>query len=278
MADPLSVAASVVGLLAAAGKAYGLLETISSMRGAPSSIRDVQRETRHTEVALRALQRFLQRLDPVSERLEMIQVDELRVVLADAMLLFDSFESMLQQLASMGGLRVSISWVKYTKQLDEHLGKLERYKSSLTVMLSILQCNNDSQARADQAKLHDLVEKTLEENAQLRQKLEDSYDAAAALVDDDTSTIRGPGPSTNRQSRDVVSDTVRNSMIKFAFENILEESRVYKRTAHLLECDQSLASSAVFTVFTGYSLADISILSVVAMPLCAADVSNGQHY
>jgi len=141
--DPLSVTASVVGLLAAAGKAYALLETISSIQNAPTTIRDAQREIRHTEIALRSLHRFLQKLDPepfhhASGRLEMIQVDELRVVLADAMLLFSSFESMLQSLAGWGRLRVSISWTRYTKQLDEHLGKVERYKSSLTFMLSIL--------------------------------------------------------------------------------------------------------------------------------------------
>jgi len=141
--DPLSVTASVVGLLAAAGKAYALLETISSIQNAPTTIRDAQREIRHTEIALRSLHRFLQKLDPepfhhASDRLEMIQVDELRVVLADAMLLFSSFESMLQSLAGRRRLRVSISWTRYTKQLDEHLGKVERYKSSLTFMLSIL--------------------------------------------------------------------------------------------------------------------------------------------
>jgi len=128
--DPLSITAAIVGLLSAAGKAQGLLETISSIQDAPTAIRDVQRETRHTEIALRSLHRFLQRLDPASERLERIQVDELRVVLADAMLLFSSFESMLETLAGLGRLRVSISWTRYTKQLNDHLGKLERYKSS----------------------------------------------------------------------------------------------------------------------------------------------------
>jgi len=137
--DPLSVTASVFGLLAAAGKAYTLLETITSIRNAPTTVRDVQRETRHTEIALRSLHRFLRQNDPVSERRGMIQVDELRVVLADAMLLFSSFESMLESLARLSQLRVSISWTKYGKQLDEYLGKLERYKSSLTFMLSILQ-------------------------------------------------------------------------------------------------------------------------------------------
>jgi hypothetical protein len=87
--DALSVSASIVGLLTAAGKTHALLETISSIRNAPTTIKDAQRETRHTEVALRSLNRFLQHIDPTNPRLEMIQVDELRVVLADAMMIFD---------------------------------------------------------------------------------------------------------------------------------------------------------------------------------------------
>lgn len=137
--DPLSVAASIVGLLTAAGKIRGLLEILASVRNAPTTIRDAQRETRHTEIALRALQRFLQRLDPMNPRLELIQIDELRIVLADAMLVFSSFESMLQLLAGLARVRAAILWATYSMQIDEHIGKLERYKSSLSFMLSILQ-------------------------------------------------------------------------------------------------------------------------------------------
>jgi hypothetical protein len=137
--DPLSVAGSIVGLLMAAGKTQALLETISSALNAPMSIREAQRETRHTEVALRSLNRFLQTLDPTNPRSELIQVDELRVVLADAMMIFSSFEEMLQWLARLTALRAAIRWTKYAKEIDEYLGKLERYKSSLALMLGILQ-------------------------------------------------------------------------------------------------------------------------------------------
>ncbi|KAK1751136.1 heterokaryon incompatibility protein-domain-containing protein [Echria macrotheca] len=290
--DPLSITASVAGLLTAAAKAQGLLEAISSVQNAPTTIREAQRETRHTEIALRSLHRFLQRLDPMSERLEMIQVDELRVVLADAMLLFSSFESMLELLARMGRLRMSISWTRYTKQLDEHLGKLERYKSSLTFMLSILQCATNSEARVNQAKLQSQVEQVLADNAELREKLKISQDwfdarsmarrhpdddAETVWLGDDTSMIRGPRVLNTNAARST-ADNARSSIIRFAFENILDGSRVYKRTAHIHECDQSFASSAIRSVFTGYSLADISVLSVIAMPLCMVDVSNRRHY
>lgn len=142
--------------------------------------------------------------------------------------------------------------------------------------------------------MQDLVEQLLAENIQLRQKLQisqDLFDArsiatrhpgddrATAKFGDDVSTIRGPqGIRRSETMRRSAITGVRNSIIRFAFENILEGSRVYKRTAHVHDCDQSYDSSAIRSVFTGYSLADISILSVIAMPFCAVDVSNGHHY
>ncbi|KAK0746947.1 hypothetical protein B0T18DRAFT_163542 [Schizothecium vesticola] len=159
-------------------------------------------------------------------------------------------------------------------------------------MLSILHCSSDSEARVNQIKLQGLVEQVLAENAQLRQKMQTSQDAfdarsiamrhidddaATARLNDDNSTIRGPAITRRNTVRSIVNGA-RSGIIRFAFENILEGSRVYKRTAHVHECDQSFASSAIRSIFTGYSLAHISILSVAAMPLCSADVSNGRHY
>lgn len=48
---------------------------------------------------------------------------------------------------------------------------------------------------------------------------------------------------------------------------ILEESSVYRETAHLLECDRSSNSSNAFGYLVEFCLAQISILSVIAMPI-----------
>ncbi|KAK3296413.1 uncharacterized protein B0H64DRAFT_398195 [Chaetomium fimeti] len=294
--DPLSITASIVGLLTAAAKINSLLEWLSSVRNSPTTIRDARNEVRHTEVALRSMQRLLRRVEAASPRREMIQVDELRVTLADAMLAFSTFETLLQQLAIRARARGAISWTKYSKQLDEHLARIERYKLSLTLMVSILQCDSDVEAYQNQEKLQILIEKVLDENTSLRQKLSQSQDSFAAKSiatrhpDDENSTIRDDNNDDSSTIRGVQrSNTVRSrfstfggSAIKFAFENILEQSRVYRKTDQYQECDRSFASTAqrshAWSVFSGYSLADISVMSVIAMPLTTLDVANGQYY
>jgi len=137
--DPLSITASIVGLLAAAGKIYTLLEAISTIKDSPTTITDAQNEVKHTEIALRSMQRLLEKVEVANARRELIQVDELRITLADAMLVFSEFESMLLLLANLSKFRVAISWQRHAKKIDEYLVRIGRYKMSLTFMLSILQ-------------------------------------------------------------------------------------------------------------------------------------------
>ena len=160
---------------------------------------------------------------------------------------------------------------------------------------------SDMEAHQSQEKLQIVIETVLTENMVLRQKLLDSvpfgaHSIATRRQDDETATIRGGhdnddnltirgkgvGRSNTTSSIRSRLSTFGGGVIQFAFENILEQSRVYKKTAHVQECDRSFASTAgrshAWSAFTGYSLADISVLSVIAMPLACVDVSNGIYY
>ncbi|KAK4120377.1 hypothetical protein N657DRAFT_649161 [Parathielavia appendiculata] len=61
----------------------------------------------------------------------------------------------------------------------------------------------------------------------------------------------------------------------------MEQSRVCRRNANQGECDRSYTStvqpSHVWPAFEGYSLADVSVLSVIAMPSTTLDFENGSH-
>lgn len=71
------------------------------------------------------------------------------------------------------------------------------------------------------------------------------------------------------------------STVRFEFEDDLEASHVYRRLTGDT-CDRSFTSSAVRThawsIFSGLSLADISVLSVIALPLYLVDIKNAEHY
>jgi hypothetical protein len=158
---------------------------------------------------------------------------------------------------------------------------------------------SNHEALLEQWKLRQQVEQVLTENAQLKRKLHQSQDSFGArtiatrhpdddgktvrgIISDDKSTIREPGVRRNNTLRSVIVNNFRNSIPRFAFENILERSRVIQKSARAQESDRSFTSSAIrsdaWSVFTGYSLAQLSVLSVIAIPISKADITNAEYY
>lgn len=101
--------------------------------------------------------------------------------------------------------------------------------------------------------------------------------------EDDTETMRGNiSESIGRGSQShVIEKGQQSRVLRLPFERILEQSWVYKRNQRN-SCDCSFISSAersyTWSIFSGFSLADVSILSVIAMPLTTMDLANGDHY
>lgn len=133
------------------------------------------------------------------------------------------------------------------------------------------------------------MEQLLESNQELCKRLkglEDAFDARSTITkkfDDlslmsreDSETITAARPSNNKRTS--IIEVVR---VHFAFDADLESSRVY-RMARNDCCDRSFVSSAIKTnawsIFSGISLADISVISVVALPLYPGDIMNQEHY
>lgn len=155
----------------------------------------------------------------------------------------------------------------------------------------------------NQERLQKSVENILADNAVLRLRMgqmHDSFDAQSQFTraNPETDTIR-PYVDDNDDDDDDGNDNRVNASISaaahqvgtfqgansvvysFAFEDELEKSWVYKRNRDG-ECDRSFAHSDrrshAWSCFTGYNLADISILSVICMPLTRVDVVNGKYY
>lgn len=133
------------------------------------------------------------------------------------------------------------------------------------------------------------MEQLLKSNQELCKRLknlEDAFDARSTITKkfndlslvsrEDNETITAARPSNNKRTS--IIEVVR---VRFAFDADLESSRVY-RMARNDCCDRSFVSSAIRTnawsTFSGISLADISVISIVALPLYPGDIMNEEHY
>jgi hypothetical protein len=98
--DPLSVMASVVGLLTAAGTVVSLISSIkSSIDDAPRNLNRILSEVKEVENSLSAVHRFLLGLGMTRrQRLAMIQFDQLLATLTESVLTFSELEALVTPL------------------------------------------------------------------------------------------------------------------------------------------------------------------------------------
>src|SRR5437762_8908402 len=143
--DPLSIMASVVGLLTATGKVSEILASIvSNLREAPRLAGSVLSEVNDFQRALASLYKFL--IGVVSapkHRAALIRPDQLIITLTEAVLTFLELEALITPLAVSTGsdftLRSRIKWARKEETISRIVQRLQRYKSSLSLMLNIVQ-------------------------------------------------------------------------------------------------------------------------------------------
>jgi hypothetical protein len=140
--EPLSVAASIVGILAAAGKVAEVLgPVVTSLKEPSKTATAIYAEVSSAKIILSALQTLLDDLEQAPRRRrELIQVDQLIATLTDGVLIFNELEPQVSQLGtSTEKWRTRIQWTRKKDVLDSFVSRLQLFKGSINVMLSILQ-------------------------------------------------------------------------------------------------------------------------------------------
>lgn len=141
--DPLSVAASIVGLLAAAGKVSSILAKVkSSVSEAPQLLEQLLSQINDLQISFSAVDRFIATISSASRRrMSMIQVEELVATLTESVLTFSELEALIAPLTvhsetSMMDL-LKLAWKEDV--VSSIMLRLDRHKSSLALMLTIVQ-------------------------------------------------------------------------------------------------------------------------------------------
>lgn len=144
MADPISASAAILGILSAAPKIIQLFTSIiSATKEASQGLQDAREEVKHVEISMRSLERHLSSLESIDpSRAAYIEVDHLIVMLTDMTLTFEGLEKLLDTLAPtkpLGVVRNTVAWSRHAKDINRYIEKLQRNKSSLSLMLNIIQ-------------------------------------------------------------------------------------------------------------------------------------------
>ncbi|KAK1457737.1 hypothetical protein CMEL01_15720 [Colletotrichum melonis] len=293
MADPLSIAGSVAGLLATAVKVYNTtFDFVSSAVDAPESAMQMFQLIEETKMTLSSVHKLLHSLDRFpSSRKNMIQLDHLSIVVTHSVLTLSKLESIVCQ---QDGLRSRMKWALWhEKKILALLPRLESQKSTLAVMVIILNSETQEEAIRSQATMLVKVDEILEQNRTLAEHLklldsEASWDTRSVKFIDDASSImsrhgstqsviyRSPSPVFRRPQP--LDGLTIMTLSRRNFELDLSQSRVYKRTQDC-ETDRfslttSNAPTSAWSMLSGLSIGDISIVSAFRLPITLNQINK----
>ncbi|KAI4130165.1 MAG: hypothetical protein LQ338_001873 [Usnochroma carphineum] len=140
--DPLSVAASIIGICTAAVQVNALLKGfIDSSKGAPASARHVLTEVTGIYACLNQLEIFLSgRQESSNSRRSLVMIEQVIVVFTDCVSMFSELEQTVESLKTNERMRVidRVKWAAKEKAILNLLTRLQTSKASLTLMLNVL--------------------------------------------------------------------------------------------------------------------------------------------
>ncbi|KAF8253427.1 hypothetical protein K440DRAFT_251340 [Wilcoxina mikolae CBS 423.85] len=200
------------------------------------------------------------------------------------------------------GLWDRVRWAQKEADLGNLLERLEVHKTSLGLILTILLCHSNAEAEKSTSHLTAQVEKLVESNERLMalvqearpQSYHDHEEDAESIPPVDSHILRfdertmvtvvvEPQSSTHnfKISGQQSMESIITSPVRFSFEDTLYKTRVYTRTVlnsttNSFKSAQTIGSK--WTQLTGLSLAQISNISVIHLPICASDIPNSAHW
>ena len=140
--DPISAAASIVGLLGAAAKiSETLFKFVTSVKGAPRLASSVLQEVSDTSACLSQLQSYLMGTKVASRSHEnLLMIDQITVALSNCVLIFSELEEIVESLKPSDSLQLGRlgQWVLKETAIRDLFTRLQHSKASLNLMMTTL--------------------------------------------------------------------------------------------------------------------------------------------
>ncbi|KAK6338463.1 hypothetical protein TWF730_002526 [Orbilia blumenaviensis] len=308
MAEAIGLAASIVGLLAVGAKLIPWLSNVTQkMKDVPDSVRSVIFELNETTIILGAIQGYITEQEKVARNRKcLISMDNISVTLTGFVVTYSDLERYVD-LAKVDDDMSTFDrskWLLREKEVLDAVRRLQNHKSSLNLMLSIIQNSSLGKAEHEMERLCKLVEHALLRDQHLVAQLEhrnrkaiqgtsttfsvpDTATIPSTIVEDGASTV----VAAKSNSRRILLKSLLPNFealigergTPFDFEKDLLTSWVYKRSGfHISKSslwsregsERRMALSAISQL----TWAEVSNISVFSLPIFSVDIYNGYHY
>lgn len=286
--EPLSVAASVVGLLVVGSHMSSSLSSIvTKVHDAPNLARSLRQEITDISATLGHLQPYItDRAKASADRASLILLEDVLTTLTGCVTTYSDIQAILESLnlnPEMGAFDRT-KWAQQESKITVTIQRLRDHKSSLHFIREILHCEFKQEAENSNRKLCALVKQALETNQDLKARIK-RLEHEGSIHSDAASRIGASDDSSITRETTVPTCSPLLGMDKvpprFTFEQDLAGSRVYNKPVNRYSLS-SLTSSILYTtalsIFSKLSLSEVSNISFYALPVYAFDLSNSEYY
>jgi hypothetical protein len=147
MADPLSISASVVGLITVAGKISAVMAGfVFGIADAPESARAALAAVDTMRLTLASVKQLMTELSQMPrERKEMIHLNHIAIIFREAILSLSELEAIICPTSARIGENMktwtwdTVKWLLEEKRITAAVQRLDSHRTSLSTILNILQ-------------------------------------------------------------------------------------------------------------------------------------------
>ncbi|KAI9707030.1 MAG: hypothetical protein M1820_004618 [Bogoriella megaspora] len=288
--EPLSVAASIVGLIGIAGKISAILvKFYTVVKNAPSLAGEVSIEITHITASLNQLNDYItDTANANTAGSKLILLQHLRAVLSGCVTTYSELEATIDsiELGKDMGINSLAKWSVKEPAIAAIMGRLQNHKASLAFMLSILQwfaSQSQQEAQNSIHKLQNSIDQLLQSNQELAIRLkrfERGDSTTLQCESDDVSLVASTLTSQLPMDCKLLAESV-SSSVGSTFECDLQASRVYQKAIYQhsqISFESSALFSTALSIFSKLSLSQVSNISVYALPIYAIDLYNNEWY
>ncbi|KAL8687079.1 MAG: hypothetical protein Q9224_005258, partial [Gallowayella concinna] len=247
MMDPISVSASILGLLGAAAKISEVLTSfVKGVKDAPGLAQRTLTEVEDLKLCFHQLQDFVnQDGSRTRTRTSMIMVHQLVVILTHSIITFSELETAVEGLKPRSSFIMNsrFRWMAKEHTITLLLQRLQASKISLNLLMTTLTCAGIEEAQEAMQSLTTAVNDVLDTNQRICRRLENSdfsiqqkHRSAPPALESKISESDASIEKTRRETwtSSIATAVDANPDYDFAFEKDLRASRVYSRVIRTL--------------------------------------------
>ncbi|KAM0256084.1 hypothetical protein ACHAQJ_005171 [Trichoderma viride] len=279
--EQLCVTTAIIGLLAIGGKTIDSLYEMNTSPGRDTAILNkALQEVKQCRSSVHILYKNFSLLEagqlPYPDRATWISIDDLIATLSDTVLAISDLQEAIEPIERCESLSARIaSCTQHSQRLGGLSARIRWHNLSMNMMMTILKCPGEQDAQNSRLGLERRMTRLLSSNSDLSlrmRRLRDTFGARSMA----RRAIPNYAPVAQNAPRLPADRTSSASSISEASASTSTSAQSGQQAT--TESDAAAPQPRLWSIFSGYNLADIPVLSVIPLPVLTLELRDNEFY